>query len=103
MPGTMAKPVFTRKAASDLNDIWEYTFKTWSKEQANLYYNNLLADCGKVAQKPDTLGRSFEHVKTSLKGYPSGKHIIFFRILKDGRVRIVRILHEKMDFKRHLL
>ena len=26
----------------------------------------------------------------------------FFRKLQDGRVRIIRILHERMDFKRHL-
>ena len=98
----MAKPIFTKKAASDLNDIWEYTFKTWSREQANLYYNTLLSDCGKIAQKPDSLGRNFDHVKTTLKGYQSGRHIIFFRKLKDGRTRIVRILHERMDFQRHL-
>ena len=102
MPDTMTKVVFTRKAVSDLNEIWEYTFSTWSKEQANIYYNTLLADCGKVAEKPDSLGRNFDHVKTSLKGYQSGKHIIFYRKLKDGRVRVIRILHEKMDFQRHL-
>jgi len=90
MPGEMGKPVFTRKAAADLNDIWDYTYDTWSAEQANTYYNNLLADCSKVADKPENLGRHY------------GKHIIFFRKLQDGRVRIIRILHERMDFKRHL-
>ena len=102
MPGEMGKPVFTRKAAADLNDIWEYTYDTWSAEQANTYYNNLLADCSKVADKPENLGRHYDDVRPAVKGYPSGKHIIFFRKLQDGRVRIIRILHERMDFKRHL-
>ncbi len=88
----MGKIVFTRKAAADLNDIWDYTYDTWSAEQANTYYNNLLADCGNVADKPEKLGRHYDDVRPAVKGFPSGKHIIFFRKLQDGRVRIIRIL-----------
>ena len=103
MQDTMAKLVFTRKAAEDLEGIWKYTFDTWSREQADKYYNSILAYCETVARRPEYLGRHYEDVKSTLRGYPSGKHIIFFRRLQDGRVRIVRILHERMDLKRHLL
>lgn len=30
-----------------------------------------------------------------------GRHIIFYKILKNGKVRILRILHDSMDFGRH--
>ena len=72
MPDEMGKPVFTRKAAADLNDIWDYTYDTWSAEQANTYYNNLPADCSKVADKPENLGRHYDDVRPAVKGYPSG-------------------------------
>jgi toxin ParE1/3/4 len=34
----MAKIVFTNKAKEDLQEIWEYTYKTWSEKQADKYY-----------------------------------------------------------------
>jgi len=38
------------------------------------------------------------------KGYRkvrAGSHIIFFKVTTDG-IDVVRILHQKMDFNRHL-
>ena len=29
-------------------------------------------------------------------------HLIFYRVLKNEKVKIIRILHERMDFGRHL-
>ncbi len=33
--------LLTPAAQTDLNDIWDYTARTWSSEQASLYVRNL--------------------------------------------------------------
>ena len=38
----MAKINFTKKAKIDLEEIWEYTYETWSEKQADKYYNELI-------------------------------------------------------------
>ncbi len=38
----MAKFRLTNKAVEDLAGIWNYTFDTWSENQADKYYKTLL-------------------------------------------------------------
>ena len=47
--------------------------------------------------------KTFSYIwRPGLRGYPCGKHVIFYRVLSQTKVRIARILHEMMDFPRHL-
>lgn len=98
----MADYILSKKALSDLRSIWNYTVETWSEEQADIYYQNLVQSFELIAKRPDSAGHSYENVRSGYRGCHSGRHIIFYRILKDGKVRIVRILHERMDFGRRL-
>jgi toxin ParE1/3/4 len=41
----MAKAHFTNKAIKDLEAIWKYTVKTWSENQAEIYYGLLIDFC----------------------------------------------------------
>ena len=41
----MAKYQFTREALNDLTEIWDYTVKEWSENQAEKYYNLVIASC----------------------------------------------------------
>jgi toxin ParE1/3/4 len=52
----MAKVHFTNKAIEDLEAIWKYTVKTWSVNQAEIYYGLLIDSCQKLAAEP-TLGK----------------------------------------------
>jgi toxin ParE1/3/4 len=47
------------------------------------------------------LGRDCGHIRDGYRKYASGSHVLFYRLADDG-VDIVRILHERMDFGRHL-
>lgn len=98
----MANYVLSKKASNDLGQIWYYTLETWSEEQADRYFHDLIQSIDYIADNPDTAGRSYEEVRHDYRGFRSGRHIIFYRILKNGKVRIIRILHERMDFGRHL-
>ena len=92
--------VISKKAISDLEEIWLYTFEKWPIEQADRYYN-LIFDEIKYICKNSNAGKSMEHVR---KGYRASKvksHLIFYRILNDT-MEVIRILHERMDMENRL-
>ena len=99
----MAKYHLTNKAVEDLSNIWEYTVDTWSERQADDYYNMLIASFQKITENPQLFGLKYEEIAEGLHGYRANKHIIFYRILADGDILVIRILHQRMDLKRRML
>lgn len=97
-----AKFYFTRKAVEDLSSIWDYTAQEWSEAQADRYYRTLIAACRKIAENPVLYGRRYNEVAEDLYGCKTNRHIVFYRTVTDGRVEIVRILHERMDLRRQI-
>ena len=92
--------IISKKAVFDLADIWFYTEKNWSVDQADRYYNLIFDEIDYICRNINT-GKSIEHVR---KGYRASKvksHLIFFRV-KNDTVEIIRILHEQMDIKNRL-
>lgn len=90
---------FSRKAVEDLSDIWNYTAKNWSIRQANYYYNFIISFCKAIWNNPLLLGIKHDEVLDGLLGCKVKKHIIFYQI-KDDKILIIRILHERMDFNK---
>ena len=99
----MAKYHLTNKAVEDLSDIWEYTVDTWSERQADDYYNMLIASFQRITENPQLFGLKYEEIAEGLHGYRANKHIIFYRILADEDILIIRILHQRMDLKYRIL
>ena len=98
----MGKYKISKKAIADLNNIWNYTADVWSEEQADKYYNLLYTCIKGLSVFPDYLRKGYDVIKPGLFGYHVGHHIIFYKKKRNGIIWIDRILHEKMDFKRHL-
>ncbi len=94
----MAKYVLSNKAVEDLSAIWEYTLETWSEAQAEKYYYLLLDACQGLADG-SLSGRAYPEAGPDICGFRSGRHILFYKKVKDNGVMIVRILHEQMDLK----
>ena len=94
----MAKYSFTYRALDDLIEIWDYTLEEWSPNQAEKYYNLILASCQDLADNPD-LGKSYEIVSADILGYKCGQHIIFYREVGKEEIEIERVLHGMMDLK----
>lgn len=99
----MAKYHLTNKTVEDLTNIWEYTVETWSEQQADDYYNMLIASCQKIIENPRLFSLKYEEIAEGLHGYRANKHIIFYRILTDGEILVIRILHQRMDLKHRVL
>lgn len=74
----MAKYQFTRRALNDLTGIWDYTVKEWSENQAEKYYNFLIASCMELANNPK-LGKTYDILSMNVIGYKCSEHIIFYR------------------------
>lgn len=94
----MSKLKFTRKSVQDLTEIWDYTLKKWSEKQAEHYYQLIIEACNQIGKNPE-LGKEYEIIYPGLKGHKISKHIIFYRVLKNESIEIIRILHEVMDLK----
>jgi toxin ParE1/3/4 len=92
---------FTPRAQADLDEIWEYTAGRWSVDQAETYTRQLWRDISAVAERP-SLGDECPEVRKGYRKYPSGSHVLFYRLIAGG-VDIVRIIHERMDYGRHIL
>jgi len=47
----MAKVILRQEAINDLNDIWDYTFRKWSENQADKYYAIIQPDLSSDGQQ----------------------------------------------------
>lgn len=87
----------SNEAEKDLENIWLYTFETWSLEQADYYYNLLMNEIEYLTKNPKS-GEDFNFIR---KGYFRSRmksHFIFYKInLKNNELEIIRILHQQMD------
>ena len=97
----MAKYDISKQATEDLYAIWEYTYDTWSENQADKYYAILEAAMDEIGTSPSDIGKPYNEIIPGLRAYHVRKHLIFYILQENGRAFIVRILHERMDFARH--
>lgn len=93
----MAKYHLTRKAVQDLDAIWSYTLDTWSEQQADEYYSSLVDTFVAIAKNPCYLDREYVEIHPGLYRRSCRKHLVFYRLVENEDVEILRILHERMD------
>jgi len=102
----MARLYRSPRARRDIADVLEYTRDRWGLAQARAYRDlirealkSIAANprCGKLrGARPGILGH---HIKQPGR---NARHVVFYRMSRDGAVEIVRFLHDSMDFDRHL-
>lgn len=96
----MGKILLRPKAVSDLDSIWNYSAWTWGEELAEFYLRLLQTGFSSLASKPG--GRtSCESIREKYWKLSVGRHEVFYRIHREG-IEIVRVLSQRMDFKKHL-
>lgn len=89
------------EALSDLEKIWVYTFKKWSKEQADRYYSLIIDEIEFLRSNYHT-GKSAEYVKPGYRVSFVKSHIIFYKVGNDQKLEIIRILHQSMNIEEWL-
>ncbi|MCQ2174496.1 MAG: type II toxin-antitoxin system RelE/ParE family toxin [Bacteroidales bacterium] len=93
----MAEYHLTNKAVQDLDAIWAYTLKTWSEKQADEYYSSLVETFVSIAKRPCHLDKEYIEIHRGLYRRSCHKHLVFYRLVENDDIEIVRILHERMD------
>jgi len=81
-----------------LTRIWSYTLVKWSEKQADKYYNLLIDTFIEISKNPG-LGKDYPDIFENILGFRVGRHIIFYRIVHEKDIEIIRILHERMDLE----
>lgn len=80
----------TRKADSDLANLYRYGIQNFGIERADKYFDSLLVTLGEIGNNPMLFQQSDYR-----KGYRRcvhRPHTIYYRIINPGMVEIVRIL-----------
>ncbi len=88
-------------ALSDLEEIWIYTLKKWSKEQADRHYS-LLIDEIEFLQSNYYTGKSAEYIRPGYRVSFVKSHIIFYKIVDDQKLEVIRILHQSVNIDKWL-
>ena len=92
--------VLSPRAQADLDDIWTYTAATWDDHQAERYIRDIWHAIRMLAADPRK-ARACDEIRAGYHKYTVGSHVLFFRQVDVG-IDIVRILHGRMEFERHL-
>jgi toxin ParE1/3/4 len=96
----MAKYELSEAADRDLNDIYVYSYREFGEAKADAYFRSLEECFEQLAEFPG-IGRSIDHIRPGYFRFPHASHTIFFVKIVDG-IRIVRVLHQRMDPERHI-
>jgi toxin ParE1/3/4 len=91
---------FSRRAKADIREIWNYTVEHWGTLKAEIYLGLIEAATRSIATNPRS-GRSCDDIRPAHRKYLVGSHVFFYR-MKANAIFVVRILHQRMDFDRHL-
>jgi toxin ParE1/3/4 len=91
---------FTPRAEADLQEIADYTLRTWGRAQCVRYLDKLERRCERLANSPG-LGLACDDIRAGYFRAVAGQHVLFFRKIEDG-ILIVRVLHSRMLPEKHL-
>lgn len=89
-----------RRARADVLDIATFTADRWGDAQAERYVMGLYSGFQTIVDRPE-LRRPFLEIPPYFRALV-GKHAVFYRLVTDGEVLIVRVLHAAMLPELHL-
>jgi toxin ParE1/3/4 len=80
-------------------EIWEYSLERFGLDKAEAH----LRDIQRAGDRDGNprRGVACDEIRSGYRKLLAGSHILFFRV-SANRVVVVRILHARMDFDRHL-
>lgn len=96
----MADYVLSTKADGDLTEIYLFSHRTFGEATADAYFLSL-RDCLQALADNPGLGRSAADLEPGLLWHRHARHVVFYMTEATG-IFVVRVLHEAMDFPRHL-
>jgi len=91
---------FTEIARADLKSIRRYSHRTWGPDRT-AQYMAALRDTMKGLVARNVVSSTRNDLKPGLQMATSGRHCVFFEA-HQSRILVLRVLHDRMDYQRHL-
>ena len=88
------------QAEADIEGILQYTYQTYGKQQEEEYFA-LLTNALLTIQNNPFIGLARPDLSDVHRTFKVGHHVIIY-LVQEQTVFVARILHERMDFLRHL-
>ena len=95
----MAEYVLSPMAVDELVAIWDTTAETWGVSQADRYTEDLDARCAWLALNPYQ-GKARDDVLHGVRSFPEGAHMVYYAIVEEGFIEILRFVHQRQDVAR---
>lgn len=86
----------TNAAKADLRNIARFTEQSWGREQRKHYLKGMDDAFRRLADSP-ALGICCTYIAPDLRKHPFQSHVIYYDIVAENHVLIVRVLHKRMD------
>ncbi|WP_026376794.1 type II toxin-antitoxin system RelE/ParE family toxin [Aestuariibacter salexigens] len=98
----MSEYRISKAASKDLFQIGLYTEAEWGRDKRNEYLDSLEQRFIELASNTSSaLARPRDDIKAGCFSSSVNRHIIIFRKFDYG-IRVIRVLHQSMDFTRHV-
>ena len=96
----MSRIEITSDTERDLIEIYLDSIEYFSQNQAESYAKTLCDKIEIIAENP-SFGVDYGFVRDGLRRYENVSHSIYYCLIPGG-IRVLRILHRRMDPSRHL-
>ena len=83
-------------AEQDLRDVYAESFEAWGEEQADRYYDDLIAHFGTFCENP-FLYMAVDDIRAGYRRSVCAKHAVYYRI-QDDAVAIMAVLKRQNPF-----
>ena len=100
MSAPRARVTLTTEAWDDYHQLLLYTLQEWGEMQLVEYEAAFDRAFTMLGEHP-TSGRARDDLRPGLRSFPVGRHVLYYAI-RGRAVRILRILHSRMDARRAL-
>jgi toxin ParE1/3/4 len=91
--------ILSPEAQDDINDILLYTLQMWGEEQLDQYAAQIDKGLSLITDSPG-IGRSQPQLYADCRSYRIREHIVYYAV-KGNDINVARVLHVRMDAKRH--
>jgi toxin ParE1/3/4 len=96
-------------AEVDFANILKWTTENFGQRQARVYRDILVQAIGELANDPEVAGsKARDEIAPGLRTLHvarrgrRGSHFLMYRVAPESTIEIVRILHDRMDLRRHI-
>lgn len=96
----MAKYILSKRAAADIAGIAGHSLRQWGELRTEGYMAALKQTFRTLAEFPG-IGQDASDIRAGYLRMQIASHIVFYQPA-DAGIRIVRVLHKRMDPRRHI-